>query len=297
MAGDLSGKFYIDVFFVTEWLMNSMVLWIYCCLTGTRITAARNLGISLSVSVCSVTWFWLLCGQHSWNGGWAVILSVFCASLELMMIFPKKKRKLWKKVLLELPSLFLSSFLLAGSLLAVFPGKKRGISSVLKKSGSGKSVVFKMVSAVAVTGMICGFLILRNWRRTSGDCRNQKQVWISLEGQTYTVTAITDTGNHLYEKGSGYPVHIVEEQCLFTEAERDQLMREKPERFQWIPYTSLGNQSGILPVLRVDQICIGEREGMIRLKDQRIGLTTQSLSPEGEWQMLLHPDLEKGRIC
>lgn len=297
---DSHGIFYIDMFFLTEWLMNSMVLCIYCCLTGRKITGRKNLGISLLTTGCSVAFFCLLCRLRWWNRGWAAALTVFCAGLELALLQPRKEKKLWKNTLLELPSLFLSSFLLAGSLLAIISGGGRQSREcsvqkpVLKQNGIGGTVVGKVMITGFVTGMICIFLTVRSWRKTAGDSRKRKVVRISLEGRTYTVTAITDTGNHLYEKGSGYPVHIIEESCLFTAEEKERLMQEKPERFRWIPYASLGNPAGLLLVLRVDQMCIEDGRQTVTLKDQQIGLTSQRLNQGEEWRMLLHPDLKNG---
>lgn len=293
---EAQGTFYIDVFFITEWLMNSVVLLIYCALTGRRISMRKNLGVSFCTTGFSVIWFCLLCQLRWWNGGWAVVQTVVCAGLELVLLRPQKGKQLWKHTLLELPSLFLSSFLLAGSLLLFISGKSRGERvngrSIRRRTGRGKSLLFKGLLVLILTGMICCFLTLRNWRKASETIRKRKRVWISLEGKTYTVTAIIDTGNHLYEKRSGYPVHIVEMSCLFTGEEMHQLMQERPERFCWVPYASLGNPSGILPVLQVDQMVIEAGKENITLRDQRIGLTDQCLSKGEDWRMLLHPDFE-----
>lgn len=131
-----------------------------------------------------------------------------------------------------------------------------------------------------------------NWRSTGIAQDTLKQVGITLGEKTYTVTAITDTGNNLYDKLSGQPVHIIEQNCILNEEQKEYFFREEPDRITWIPFASLGNSNGILQVMRVDEIVIQDGKEKKILKNQKVGLADQKLSKSGEWQMLLHPDLK-----
>ena len=122
--------------------------------------------------------------------------------------------------------------------------------------------------------------------------QNQKTVRITLGEETYIVTAITDTGNNLYDKSDGMPIHIVEEGSILKEEQKERLLKEEPERFTFVPYSSLGNSHGLLTVLQVERILILDHGKSIALENQKLGLTNQKLSGNDLFQMLLHPDLE-----
>lgn len=290
---------YLDVLFLTEWIMNDLVLLLYCRIRQKNCKRRMRLGVSAVITGISTACMVVVNRNRGWRAEYAVAESVILAFLETGLLAflqkagrkkavqRKKKRMSARAVkesclrnLLELPALLFSAFALAGALGAI-EGQRRG--------GSTAGLWFSGVCAAAVLCMGWEVIFWKN--RSQGVVRKQT-VWITAVKDTYTVTAITDTGNHLYDRRTGRPVHIAEQDRILSEEEKERLLLEKPESVSFLPYASLGNPEGILMVLTVKKMVVLCDDRKLELENQEIGLTGQRLSPDGSWQMLLHPDLE-----
>lgn len=290
---------YLDVLFLTEWIMNDLVLLLYCRIRQKNCKRRMRLCVSAVITVISTACLVVVNRNRGWRAEYAVAESVILAFLETGLLAflqeagPKKAAQREKKRmstrniketflrnLLELPALLLSAFALAGALGAI-EGKKRGISTVgLWFSGFCAAIVLCMGWEVVF------------WRNRGQGIVRKQTVWITAVRDTYTVTAITDTGNNLYDRRTGRPVHIVEQDRILDKEEVEKLLLEKPESVSFLPYASLGNPEGILMVLTVKKMVVLCDDRKLELENQKVGLTGQKLSPDGSWQMLLHPDLE-----
>lgn len=286
---------YLDVLFATELLMNVLVLFLYCGLSKKKFRRKTCLLAVLISSICGVMGIILAGSRSWWNSGCSLVLSCGIAFLELAILEYTPGRKI-KQIFLELPALLLSAFLLAGGLILFFPmdnmKSRVGQPVSLAENAPAWNLKALVVSAVLCTAFTAAGLAILRIRNKGQHPENLKTVWITLEGRTYTVIAITDTGNNLYDKLSGMPVHIVEEDRILTEKQKEQLLEKKPERITFVPYSSLGTSNGLLMVLLAEQLMILDNGKKIKLKNQKLGLTKQKLCSSGEWQMLLHPDLE-----
>lgn len=285
---------YLDVLFAAELMMNSLVLFLYCKISKRRYRKIFCLLAVLISSFCGVLVIIFACSQSWWNDSWSLFLSCGMAFLELAILqTPEWKGK---QVLLEMPSMLLSAFLLAGGLFLFFPQEsKMGQSGTLYRRISTWSIGELGVHAVFCAIFVAAGLAVIHIRSKGMQQENLKTVWITLAGKTYTVTAITDTGNNLYDKLSGMPVHIVEEDRIFSEKQKEQMLEKEPERITFVPYSSLGTPHGLLMVIQVEQLTILDNGKKVELRNQKLGLTSQKLSTNNRWQMLLHPDLESCR--
>ncbi len=224
--------------------------------------------ISVGGIVAAVEW-------SRWNAGCSLLFSAAAAVLELV-ILQGMDRKI-RKYFLELPAMLLAAGLLAGSLLVC------GVPNHM-----GTLILNTLACGIFLTA---GLTVIR-WRQRGIQEECLKTVRITFAGETYTVTAITDTGNNLYDRRSGLPIHIVEQKSILKEGQKEQLLEKEPEKVTFVPYSSLGNSHGLLMVLQAEQMMILGNGKKVELKDQKLGLTDQKLDKEGKWQMLLHPDLE-----
>lgn len=255
--------------------MNYMVFVIYCKISRKKYRWPRIiLAVGIS-SVFSVAGMMAAMESNWWNTGCSLLLSAAAAFLELV-ILQGKGRKI-RQYFLELPAMLFAAGLLAGSLLIC-------------------GVPYHMRTLLLNT-LVCGIIIAAGftlifWRQRGIQEECLKTVWITFAGETYTVTAITDTGNNLYDKLSGLPVHIVEQKSILKEEQKERLLEKEPERITFVPYSSLGNPHGLLMVLQAEQLMILDNGRKMELRNQKLGLTDQRLDKEGKWQMLLHPDLE-----
>lgn len=282
---------YLDVLFATELMMNSLVLILYCKISKRKYRKVFCLLAVLISSLCGVMCIVFACSKTWWNDGWSLLLSCGMAFMELAILqAPERKGK---QILLEMPAMLFSAFLLAGGLFLFLPAAEKDVraSPLYWRIPTWNIETLGIYAGLCAMLLMAGLAVIRI-RGKGLQQENLKTVWITLAGKTYTVTAITDTGNNLYDKFSGMPVHIVEEDRIFSEKQKEQLLEKEPERITFVPYSSLGTPNGLLMVIQAEQLMILDNGRKVKLKNQKLGLTGQKLSSSNRWQMLLHPDLE-----
>ena len=68
-------------------------------------------------------------------------------------------------------------------------------------------------------------------------------------------------------------------------------MEKKAEKnFRYVPYRTIGKAEGVLPVFRVDRMCI-HRDTDYWVEGPLIGISEEKVSAEGEYEMILNPNL------
>lgn len=147
----------------------------------------------------------------------------------------------------------------------------------------------------------------------------QRSVWqrlyhvpleIALLEGTVRVTALLDSGNRLREPLRGdavivvdhsavehlLPNHLQEVMHRMEQGDLSQISRlltssRLSARFRVIPYSSLGNENGLLVGFRPDHVWVGLDGKRVQLHDVVVGISPHNLDPDGTYQALLHPDL------
>ncbi|KIR02061.1 hypothetical protein P261_00875 [Lachnospiraceae bacterium TWA4] len=104
---------------------------------------------------------------------------------------------------------------------------------------------------------------------------------LAIKGQTFHFNALIDTGNRLYTYSK--PVHILEQSVLPIEV--------IPSRY--VSYQSIGKESGVLPVICADSMIVQMESHSIEILKPMIALTKTRLNRKGEYQMLLHSEIER----
>lgn len=111
------------------------------------------------------------------------------------------------------------------------------------------------------------------------------EVDLYIKGEKYRVKGIIDTGNRLRDPFTNQPVSI-----LGRDMARKLLGNEKVSQVHYIPYHSVGKKEGILPAVKIEQMCI-HREDECWIKEPLIGISDEEISAGGEYQMILNPNL------
>lgn len=124
-----------------------------------------------------------------------------------------------------------------------------------------------------------------------GEAEKQRLYDIELEkdGNTAKMRALLDTGNRLYEPYGGKPVCVVSASCVRE-------LTKEAGGVLYIPYQSIGKQSGMLPAMAFDGMRILGKQ-TIQVNRPVIALYQGEVSSDGSYQMLLHGELlkEKGK--
>ena len=111
------------------------------------------------------------------------------------------------------------------------------------------------------------------------------KVDLYLNDKVYQVRGLIDTGNGLRDPISGQPVSVLEQKMA------KKLLEEKKEKnFRYVPYRTIGKTKGVLPVFRVDRMCI-HRNTEQWIETPLIGISEEEISAKGEYEMILNPNL------
>lgn len=133
-----------------------------------------------------------------------------------------------------------------------------------------------------------------------------------VESEIVKVRAMLDTGNQLRDPLTGTPVLLVEEETVATSFPEDLRSilqapwRELEDPWPWlwkadpiwmrtfvfIPYQAVGHKSWLLGV-RPNRVYLSSSSEVREIK-ATLALVQQSLSPDGEYQALLHPEHVQG---
>jgi len=139
--------------------------------------------------------------------------------------------------------------------------------------------------------------------------QNLYQIKIEYDGQINELTAMLDTGNSLYTTIGRKPVILVSQYAVEPILSEDvvaflrdnvpdmwlvnlaQCADEKwLSRTQIIPYHGIGSRSMLL-AFRLDALIVSTKKGVIDLHDVVIAIYSGSLSGDGTYAGLLHPQI------
>ncbi len=110
------------------------------------------------------------------------------------------------------------------------------------------------------------------------------KVQLLYEDQCLTVTALVDTGNGLYDPLTSLPVSVLEKDAA------KELFGEALPMVRYIPYRSIGKSEGVIPVVRIKEMrLLGEEPRLF--SEPLIGISEESLSVSGEYELILNPNL------
>lgn len=134
-------------------------------------------------------------------------------------------------------------------------------------------------AAYAALRTLWGRLI--RWRREQ---ENYCRVTLFYRGRSQTVTALWDTGNHLYEPYGHQPVHVITDEAC-------RRLCRTVSQVAYIPFQAVGTGYGLLPGIRIDRMEV-ERRGRPALSYERpwLAVTKGELSAGRRYEMLLHGD-------
>ena len=127
-------------------------------------------------------------------------------------------------------------------------------------------------------------MIAEVFHRRRTDQARSCRVTLKYRGRSLQVTGLIDTGNLLYEPYGHQPVHIITASAIGE-------LVDTVTKVIYIPYSSVGKSSGMLPGIRVDEMTV-KQEGRPeqRIKEPWIAICHKPLSEEHKYEMLLHMD-------
>ena len=120
---------------------------------------------------------------------------------------------------------------------------------------------------------------IRRMVRDMARRRDMCRVVLQFGDRREEVSGLIDTGNRLREPVSGCPVHV-------AEAELMERLCPAVQGVIFIPYRSVGGQ-GMLPAVFIDAMEVRQEKESWHIARPLIAVTKRSLSPEGEYHILI----------
>ncbi len=250
-------EFYLDVFWVTNLILDGAVLTLTALLGKERISLVR---IPLSAAFGATASACLFLGLSSY-GGYQFILHFFVNPAMLLIAFS------WKTVRSFLVR-FLESYVISALL--------GGLMSWLWPMGAGEGFWLWAAAGIFLVTLILMGLRLRQGRQ------QLYEILLVIDGQRLSCKGFLDTGNLLWDPLLHRPVHIIQKELLPTEIQQGQ-------GIHYIPYQSLGNENGILSVAVLEGMYIRKHAGGTQYIEKPVcGLAEKAIFSGKPYQMILH---------
>lgn len=154
-------------------------------------------------------------------------------------------------------------------------------------------------------------IVMKLFKSISTGQYNIYPVRIIHKGTTIDMKGLWDTGNQLHSPYNQKGVSIVGYEDISSYLQKDvlgkldiylqqevniyqtnQMTQEIPdeEPIMLIPYRTIGNQNGLLPVIEVDNLYIQKDGGILKYPRALIGISKEKVTKSANYQMILTTD-------
>lgn len=258
-------ELYIDVFFLENFMLDSLLLLIVNRITNNGRSYGRNL---LGSGLGSL----LTCLVIALPFPSVLRLILFHTAVNSAMLFAGLRITGLPQFIRMLLILYASAFILGGIMQAFRP-------------------YMRYISVFYAAAALSGAVLLWLWKAVSHICRHQEKilkVTLYTEFGQKSVKALLDTGNELRDFYTGDPVNIIDPETAaeiwrYTEPEKG---------FRLIPYRCVGGES-FMKVFRLKKICIHMEEDRW-IDSPLVGIGEAYLSGNREYEMILNPAIFSG---
>lgn len=277
-------KVYIDLIFMTNFLMDNVLLRITAQLLHRRTSHLRIMIASALGSACSC--MMILLGVNEF---WPRMLLHQAAALLMLSIgLSLKKGSLLLRAML---TLYLTAFLSGGAW------------EVLNRGEVLSFRTFLLLTAGT-------YLALSTWNYLSDTCRahmkNIYPVVLTYQERQIASYGYYDTGNLLEDPVSRTPVSVIEPDLLGQLIPADTLeklkhLTEKPGELKsteltglsprFLPFHTVGSTGSLILTVKLDELSIHSLGGTVHVPGPRFALPAEPFTSEKEYKVLLNAKL------
>ncbi len=287
---------YIDIVLIENLIMNYIILLATGIVSKTQIKHIKLIIASFLGAIYTVISYMKILEIYS-NFFLKLLLSIIIIYIAYN---PQRMRKMWKILLI----FYMISFVFGGAAFALIYFVKP--QDIIMKNGLFlgtyplKTVILGAV--VAFSLIIAIFKILKS-KLSKKDiiC----SIEINLNNKKIKTNALIDTGNMLKEPFSNTPVVVIEKTLLYDCIPKEILnhldeiiggdLKKIPDKIQekyisklkLIPFSSLGQQHGMLLGIKPQYIKIIREEEIKTKENVILGIYQQSLTKKGEYQAII----------
>lgn len=278
------GKIYIDVVFVTNLLMDYIILRLTGMLLRCRSSRARYLAGAVTGAIFSCL---IVCLNGSDSLPVMIFLHGTCALIMLRITFRIKKGSLLAKSFIML---YFTAFLIGGFWEAV--------------SESGITVpaffIFAFATYMGIGALVCAADSARIMRK------NIYPITLSYQGKRQTAYGFYDTGNLLNDPVSGAPVSVVNPELLKTMLSGELIDRlkhlyENPGELKsteiaglkphYLSCSTVGQAEKLMLAVTLEDLCIHTPTEEVRVSKPVLALAFEPSALGKEYKVLLNSRL------
>lgn len=282
---------YIDVYFIINWAMNLFVL----LLTGI-LYRQKTAGLRYSIAA-AVGAIWALLPYTTklptWMFSWGGELIVAVCMCRIAY-----RCRGGKKTITAALRLYAVTWCVGGCLNAIYYQTKAGVYIRYLLYGESADIsMLWLILAAAVAAAAVYFAFI--WHRHESKKNSLLcPVQLCFCEKTVDITALLDTGNQLYTV-TGKPVSVIGISIL------EQLSKEKAEwikrylegtldendaldRIMLVPFQSVGNSHGMMPVIWIDTMTIKKNTSEDVVSKPALGISRQEIFFHKKYEMILH---------
>ncbi|MDD2211977.1 MAG: sigma-E processing peptidase SpoIIGA [Clostridia bacterium] len=295
-------KVYLDIILLVNFMMDFFILWV----TG----KAANLPIKLT----RLMWGAVLGALYSLVillPEWSVFSSFFAKNVcAVIMVGVAYRPQSVGKFVRTLAYMYLLSFTMGGAVFAAVSLTDTAPGYIQAWNGMGIlwGIHYLWLAIGVVVALFLGYSGLSCLRKSWLQQQLLNSLTIYFQKQKIVVPALLDTGNQLTDPLTKKPVIVVESEALEKVLPKEILQKISEEdseisellasleenwaaRLRVIPFNSVGKRHGLMIGFRPDLIVIKNRRKEIITSDVVLGLVNKSLSREGQYRALLHPQI------
>lgn len=220
---------------------------------------------------------------------------------------PKKLIELIKLTLL----LYMIAILLGGIIFTLYYYTRVGVglNNVLENSLIG-GLDLQMLVLLLCLAIVIWMIFINIFFKLTNVSKNIYEVGLFYHNTELKISGLLDTGNTLYDPISQWPVIIGEIDILkpcfnpenfeslkqmtidvYNLEHIEHIKKKLGLNIRWIPFTSLGNENGMLIGIVLDKVVVYAGKNKKENKNVVIGLYNNKLSKDNSYNLLLHPKL------
>ncbi|MDT3426493.1 stage II sporulation protein GA (sporulation sigma-E factor processing peptidase) [Paenibacillus forsythiae] len=303
---------YIDLIFAANLLIDAALLW----LTGWMIKARikwRRLCLSALVGALYVVMMFV--PELSFMYTFLIKFGLSVVMLWVAFGYPSLQ-----SFLRSMGAFYIINFAAAGGIL--------GVHYLLQSSGDIWNGILYTTAGGYAYRLKIGFWfvllillpVLYGYRAVhSSRARREKleayigTVQVEIEGVTVTCSGLLDTGNRLYDPLTKTPVMVMEASLweaylpkewkgrLSREGADQLLLETDGQSFGWqdrlrlVPYRGVNRGASFMLALKPDQVAVTLGGETVLHRKVLIGLDGGTLSGDGAYRAIIHPDLAQGK--
>ncbi len=294
---------YADVILLENLIMNYLILWSTAKLARYNYSKVKLIIASFLGSVYAVL---------SYFPEYSYLYSFLMKILFSILIIIIAYMPAYFHLLLKLTGIFyIVSFVFGGAAFGLFY-----FINGLQLTSNGISFIRDFPVKILVTAVALAYIIIRySWDYIQHRIKRERivlRVEMSFDKKQLCLDALVDTGNSLKDPITNAPVMITDYsmikellpddiQRIFERCSENDLntiaeimsISKWAARFRVIPFKSLGRENGMLVGFKPDSVKIFDGGRTVNLSNIIIAIYRKSLSKDGEYSALIHPEMLK----